>query len=303
MTGMLYSLMFRVGCNRLCTVWNKILAKFLNYVFPLWCKIFSNHKGINKEKREQEIIVSLTSFPERFGQLHLCIESLMRQSVKPDKIVLWLIEEECKNVEITKQLLELTNFGLEIRFAKINLKPHNKFIFSAMEFKNSIIITADDDIIYPSYMIEELLIGYSKHSNCIICNMAHEITLDDLGKPNPYNQWNGGAIGKMGPSFNLTALGVGGVLYPPNIFDDEYFNMELIKELSLTADDLWLKYNETKLKYKVFKIKEHTKNPITISKTQEIALTDLNNGNGRNNEIISKLNEHFDINWNDLFKN
>ena len=45
---------------------------------------------------------------------------------------------------------------------------------------------------------------------------------------------------------NLVAIGVGGVLYPPHIFDSniQYFNETDIKEICLNADDIWLKYLE-----------------------------------------------------------
>jgi hypothetical protein len=43
------------------------------------------------------------------------------------------------------------------------------------------------------------------------------------------------------PSTQLLALGIGGVLYPPNIIDKELFNANAIKKLGLKADDLWLK--------------------------------------------------------------
>lgn len=41
-------------------------------------------------------------------------------------------------------------------------------------------------------------------------------------------------------SKNFLILGVGGVLYPPNSVHHDIFNIENIKNLSLTADDIWL---------------------------------------------------------------
>ena len=39
------------------------------------------------------LIISLTSFPARYDTLHLTLKSLMGQSVRPDRVILWLAEE------------------------------------------------------------------------------------------------------------------------------------------------------------------------------------------------------------------
>lgn len=297
MTGLFYKFMFPTSMNKVFSAWNKVMARVLNIVYPMWCKKHKKDRGLNHLERDVEIVVSLTSFPARFEKLPLTIESIFHQTVKPDRIVLWLIESECEGIELSSEIKEFLEYGLEIRYAKVNLKPHNKFIFSAMEFKNSIIISIDDDTLYDSKMIEYLIKGYEKHPNCVICNMAHQIVLDNNEVPDLYTKWNGAAVGLTGPSHDLTALGVGGVLYPPNIFDSIYFDFNLIKNLSLTADDLWLKYNEVRLGYMVYKVKPYAKNPVVVRGTQEIALTRENNGNRRNDTIIKALNLYFDIEW------
>lgn len=289
--------MFRIGCPKVCSAWNKLLAKMMNAVWPIYCKVIPIRRDFTKKTRQKKVIVSLTSFPARFNTLHLCIQSILRQSYTPDLVVLWLVKEECEGMQLPEELLELKKYGLEIKYSDINLRPHNKFIFSAQEFSDSIIITMDDDVIYSSDTIEKLIKGYEEHTDCVICNMAHKITLNEQLMPNPYSKWVGGAIGEVGPSNLLTALGVGGVLYPPNTFDKQYFDYEVIRENCLTADDLWLKYNELRLGYRVFKVKAYAKHPVTISRTQSIALTKLNNGHSINDLTIEKLNRLYPINW------
>ena len=302
MTSKYYDLMFRVGCNKICSAWNKAVARHMNKKYPIWLQKHRSEMGVNTTARKDKIVISLTTFPPRFDKVHLTIECMLHQTIRPDKVVLWLCEDECKNVRLPETITGLCQYGLEIRYAKENLKPHNKFIYSALEYKDSIIITVDDDIIYDHRMVETLLKGYKMHSDCVICNMAHEIVLGKDGKPDTYDRWHGGAIGKTGPSFALVALGVGGVLYPPNIFDDVYFNMELIKKMALTADDLWLKYNEVRLGVRVYKVHAQAKNPVTISKSQAVSLTSINNGNGRNNAVIKALNNFFSLDWKRLFE-
>jgi len=64
----------------------KIREEMLNYL-ALHCK----DSGVTTEKYcDSNIIVSLTTYGKRLQQVYLTIESLMQQSMKPNKIVLWL---------------------------------------------------------------------------------------------------------------------------------------------------------------------------------------------------------------------
>ena len=61
-------------------------------------KLFFNYKpaveyGVTTEKRDTRLIVSLTSFPARIKTVHQTINTLLRQTVKPDHIILWLSED------------------------------------------------------------------------------------------------------------------------------------------------------------------------------------------------------------------
>lgn len=53
---------------------------------------FSRHKGITITKREPELIISLIPILERIGFVTLWLYSLLRQSLKPDRVILWLSE-------------------------------------------------------------------------------------------------------------------------------------------------------------------------------------------------------------------
>jgi hypothetical protein len=61
------------------------------------------------------IIVSLTSFPPRIAKIHITINSLLAQTVKADKIVLYLNKDEFKNWKIPEELQKCIDNGLEIR--------------------------------------------------------------------------------------------------------------------------------------------------------------------------------------------
>ena len=47
-----------------------------------------------KHSLDKELVVSLTSYPSRFNILPITIQSLLNQTVKPDRIILWLYEKD-----------------------------------------------------------------------------------------------------------------------------------------------------------------------------------------------------------------
>lgn len=300
MIELFYTLKFRIGCNKLCSAWNHILDYMFCKLYPKYSKLILVENGLNHEPRKEKVIVSLTSFPARLNVVHYGIKALMCQTYKPDRIILWLTEEECKNVKIPSELEKLCKYGLEIKFASDNLKPHNKLYYTLKENPDAVVISVDDDNVYSLKLVEKLMTVHKKNPNCVCCNMAHEITLKN-GKPNKYDDWNGGAIGKYGMSDLFVALGVGGVLYPAGCFDKEYFDKKLIRNLALTADDIWLKFTELRLGIKVLKIAPHAKIPFVIDGTQKIALGKENNGMKKNDIIINNLcNYYQQINWTKL---
>lgn len=299
MIDFFYRIIFKIGCNKLCSAWNKLVALIFGFLYPIYCRFTPLNNCLNVSDRDEGIIISLTSFPERLPQLHLCVRALLSQTVKPDRVILWLYSGECSESTIPKELNELKKYGLEIRYVEENLRPHKKLYYALKEFPQYIIISVDDDNIYSSHLVERLLEAHRIHPRCVCCNMAHEIVVKDHF-PDLYNNWHGGAIGKMGCSQFYVAIGGGGVLYPPNCFDKEYFNIDLIKKLALSADDLWLKITEIRLGIPVYKISKHSKIPFALKNTQKVALGKENNGNHKNDVVMRDLCIHYDIDWDNL---
>ncbi len=65
----------------------KEYVKFLSSQYEN--KIKKVQRGINLKKRKPEVIISLTSYPERFPYLYITLCSLLLQEEKPDKIILY----------------------------------------------------------------------------------------------------------------------------------------------------------------------------------------------------------------------
>lgn len=252
----------------------------------------------------KKIIVSLTSIPSRYSKLYLTLETIMEQTLKPDKIVLYLGENN-KNIELPKELKKMTERGLTIKYVEDKkLKPHTKYFYSMQEYPNDIIITVDDDILYDKRVIENLYNSYQKHQDCISAMRVHKITFNEKKeiKSNLEWEWEYNKQDALIPNHYLDATGVGGVLYPPSIMPKETFNVEIIDKLALNADDMWLKFTEIKNNIKVVKATKKNYRLFNVKGTQEIALNFLNVHQGLNDEIIKKLVDYYNITYKDFKK-
>lgn len=70
-------------------IYKAIKRKIFSLLYQI--KIIINQDyNLNTSNRTEKIIISLTSYPKRFHAVYYAIRSIMLQSVKPDKIVLYL---------------------------------------------------------------------------------------------------------------------------------------------------------------------------------------------------------------------
>jgi hypothetical protein len=195
--------------------------------------------GIMPDTRQRtpKLIVSLTSYPARMYDIHYCLYSLLSQTVKPDKVILWLAHEQFpgKEEDVPKKVKALKEFGLTIAWTK-DLKSYKKLIPALKEYPEDIIVTADDDIYYETDWLEKLYKNYDGES--ILSHRSHRIILKG-GKITSYGRWKQEIDGNGKKSFLNLFTGAGGVLYPPRVLYGDILKDELFMELSPTNDDLW----------------------------------------------------------------
>lgn len=249
--------------------------------------------GINiEQRRKTKIILSLTTYNKRYKTIGLTLKSLLLQTVKPDKIIVWLDDDIPEN-RITEEMKGFEKYGIEYRHTNLNIKPHNKYYHAMCEFPNDIIITVDDDIIYPKSMIEELINTYEEYPNSVCARRVHLMTFDSDDNLKKYNDWKYEYRKSTKPSHLLCATGVSGVLYPPHALPKEAFNVDNIKELSLNADDIWLKVMEIKNDVKVVWAKNHLVLPPLVKNSQTFTLNSTNVLQNENDIYIQKLQEKY----------
>ncbi len=236
----------------------------------------SKKRGVLENEREVPVIVSLTSIPERIDKVHLSIETLMRQSLKPDHIILWL-SDTIDDKDIPENLERLKRRGLQIRFCT-DIRSYTKIIYALMEHPKSVIVTADDDVLYPRHWLKRLHEAYRKEPEYIHCHRAHLIEKDANGKLKGYHEWSWCAPGVKGPSFRLFPTGVGGVLYPPGSLHSEVLNKELFLKICPTNDDVWLKAMSLLNGVPCKKVAPYSMRIYNIRGSQKINLWSINRG-------------------------
>ncbi len=199
------------------------------------------YKGINDKS---DIIVSLTSFPARINKVHIVIKTLLNQTVCPKKIILWLAKDEFPNGddELPLQLLNLKKHGLTIEYCE-NLYSHKKYYEALKEYEDYKLLTVDDDILYPENMIENLFLVGKDNPGVICANRCHKLLLKYSKSKNQENLEYElvDEYDKKYKSMFVFPIGMGGVLYPKGSLNREVFNVDSIKELCITADDMWLR--------------------------------------------------------------
>lgn len=260
-----------------------LLRLYNNIIFPLEVKM----KQKQTLSKQDKVIVSLTSFPQRIDKVWMVIETIFRQTVKPDKIVLTLSELQFKDKKIPEKLLEQTQRGLEIIWTKDDIRSHKKYFYVMQKYPNAIIITVDDDILYEKNLIKTLLDYNQTYPDCIICNWG------SIKKGSDYKHWKNLLFQFKLPSYDVLQIGVGGVLYPSNSLHKEVFKKEIFLEICPLADDIWLNamaiINDTKIvksDYSFYYIPILNKNNIELNK--------VNVGENQNDVQIKKILDKYE---------
>lgn len=262
----------------------KIHKALVNLLFPLWAR-WKRGYGIDEESR---VILSLTTYPARIGSVWITIASLLNQTMKPHKVILWLAEEQFPEHRLPKSLEKLKKRGLEIRFCE-DLKPHKKYYYAMQEYPDYYIITADDDTFYPENHVERLWEEHGRYPDAVICHWSHQIALNAQGSFGLYNNWRV-SNKEDTPSYMTLAVGCGGILYPPGSLPEETFEKERIMEYSLYTDDLWLKCMEILNGRKI----------VNCNRTPLIYFNVL--WSGSSGLWMSNTSQNNDVNWNKLIE-
>ena len=222
---------------------SRLFRKAINCLF-VWFLIFKvsilfffyKYRKPQSHELHGELIVSLTSYPARYSTLHLTLKSILLQNMKPEKVILWIADEDYGL--LPHKVLKLMKHGLMIVRTK-DIKSYKKIVPVLHGFPDSYIITLDDDIYYPEKIVERLVSKSIEFPRCVIANRTHMIKLNQHRKVLPYLDWGLEKFDNDNAVFNFQT-GVGGVLYPPRSLSVEVLNEKKFMRLAPNADDVWL---------------------------------------------------------------
>ena len=187
------------------------------------------------------IYVSLSTIPQRIKNLHQSVDSLLKQTKKPDKIFINIPNKYKRFDEIVhdSQIPKFSDSKIEITRCE-DCGPGTKLLGSLNKLnKDSLIILADDDHLYEDYMIEKFYYFYSKAPD-----NAYSFYVHPLG--------NFG-VGQGADGFAINTNHLEGIKIFYNKIVKDY------KELFL-YDDLWISYFLYFFrKNKILSLQEHLK--------------------------------------------
>lgn len=274
---------------------NSFFSRIFNYKFHVRCLLnpfiglqissLGNYSGVlESHKRETQIIVSLTSYRERFSDLPITIYSLLNQTLKPDRIILWLDESSEDLAYLPYEITQFVKNGLEIKFVK-DIGSYTKAIYAFKDFSDSIIVTADDDIYYPSNWLKKLYLSYIAHPQDIHAHRVHKV---DLTKS--YEKWEKHVTVESAEYSNFLT-GVGGVLYPPHCFSNEVLREDIFLKNAPKADDIWFWIMALVHNRKIRVVKNHIKTLIATNIFRQFFAQSLykDNRNGANDTQLNNL--------------
>ncbi|GAA1943399.1 glycosyltransferase [Agromyces allii] len=242
------------------------------------------------------VIVSLTSFPARIASIGACIDSLRAQTLEADAVILWLSVAQFpgREADLPRDLLGRRDDVFRIEWVDEDLGPHKKYFYAAQAHPDALIVTVDDDAVYGTRLLRNLVEGHLEQPHSIVCDRANLMLFRPDGTPREYDGWAYGVDHLRGTlTYQLLPTGVGGVLYPPGSLPPEAFVSSAILETSPYADDLWLKVMTSANGFPVWMPRERSGYQL-IEETQSSALWKSNAIQRGNDEALARVLAYFD---------
>ena len=237
-------------------------------------------------------VVSLTSHGSRVKRAHLAIESIGRGKMLPSRIILWIdVESLIDNLPIG--LRRLQKRGLEVRLCK-NYGPHKKYYpyLQSLAVIETPLVTADDDLLYPSYWLKRLVEAYRQRPDVVNCYRARVIKLNQNGLAK-YQSWKLSKSTKA--SYRNFAGSGAGSIYPIPLQNVLKNRSAGFMNCCPRADDIWLHAEGLRAGYRVRQIYKKEFRLREIPGTQRVALHRSNQARGENDPQIAATYRSADI--------
>jgi hypothetical protein len=183
------------------------------------------------------LIISITSFPGRITRTWIAIEHILRQDVRPWKVILVLAEDEFSDRKLPWMIRRQTARGLEILWISESARSYNKLLPVRSAYPSATIVTFDDDQVYEPWRVRLLLEAAQERPGVIIGHRGWEVGTRN-GAIRAYETWK--PAGPHTDSRRCFLTGVGGILYPPDVLPISLLcDLKIALELTPLGDDIW----------------------------------------------------------------
>lgn len=263
--------------------------RLANSIIPLWM----GRRPVKTSDRNCEVVVSFTSFPARIGNVWQVVECMLRQTIRPYKIILWLSKDQFPQGEGIPESIHIREDDVfEVRLVDGDVRSHKKYLYVSQEYPSSIVLLIDDDIYYPTDMIERMLENYRIGKN-LVCQYGTPIVRNDDGSLAPYSTWHEVKKCLGGKDFFFGSGG--GVMFRPMDMYRELTNIELALNLCPTADDIWLNAMTRLAGLEIVKVRGISNLVLPILQDNDRnRLSSINVAQGGNDAQLEAVNDYYE---------
>lgn len=228
--------------------------------------------------QEQQVVVTMTSFPGAISYATQAVKSILSMAVLPDKVVLYLTFSQFDGCGIPEDLQALAreNPIFEIRDYEPDIRSYRKLIPALRDFPEAVIVTVDDDVAYHKNMLRDLLELHSQLPHAVLAHRAKRIKLGEPYRKWKKYRWYDFVFKRLHVGYDNLQTGVGGVLYPPHALNQEMMDVELFTSIAPTTDDIWFWAAAVANGYPVVPVPFGHNKPRGLHKPKELSLKTTN---------------------------
>jgi len=252
----------------------------------------------SKKSGDRRVIVSLSTVPERIGNLGPTVRSLLRQTRPPDEIVLAIPEfsiREQRPYAVPKHVSRWPR--MRVLHCQKDWGPATKFIPIVREELaagrgNTLIMVVDDDRIYPRDALETYLHYNKQLPDAALCfrgaamprdldwRHAKMIRASELRQPQPA----------------AVITGCGSYLIQPRFFDESLWDYSQAPKGAFYMDDIWISGCLARRNVKRYVVPASAMMRSVFRQRRTLSLHDVPDGRQyNNNETIAFFGDAWDV--------
>ncbi len=249
------------------------------------------------ETQKRLIVVSMTSFPAAAAYAKQAVLSLLKGSVLPDKLVLYLTFAQFPDGRPPEDLTALARSCpvFEVRDYPRDIRSYRKLVPALRDFPEAVIVTVDDDVAYHRHMLRDLLNLHARVPGAVLAHRAKRIRPDKPYRKWRKYRWYHFLLRPILRRFDTLPTGAAGVLYPPHCLKKEMLDEDLFAGLAPTTDDIWFWAAATANGVPVVPVPFGRNKPRGLKKPRNLSLKTINfkGGTDRNRASLTAILERF----------